>query len=167
MVPLVLCQLFLHFLYVSLLVHVVLVVVLAAHKDKRPAFDAIGYVPVLEVLEVFKDLSLLLFSAAEALVLILVLLDGGLWFGHLIFALSNIAPVDISEELMPLDLVSAFWASTESPARVAVEQVDNQVLGLEGHADWKLEHAALNVVEKFSPKQKKCAGLAIMRANKI
>jgi hypothetical protein len=104
-----------------------------------------------EFINVLEYLALLLFCAAEAKVLVLVLLHRRLGFRHGQFALPYCVPVNFCEELVPLDLVSAFGAGAQTAAWVTVQQVYNQVLGLKRHADGQLEDTALDIVEEFGP----------------
>ena len=43
--------------------------------------------------------------------------------------------------------LGSLLACSKTLTRVPVEQMDDQVLGFNGHADWKFENASLNIVE--------------------
>ena len=117
---------------------------IALHE--RPAFDSLSAACILR-LRVLKYLPLLLLSAIERLILAFKLLAGVAWGRHGNAPRQNLIPVDVLEERVTLDFVGASSTGTKALTRVAVKQVDNQVLSLLRHADGQLEYAALDIVK--------------------
>lgn len=128
-----------------------LVIIVAAHEHERPTLNLFRDFLVFELLEVLKDLPLLLFGAAEAVVLVLVLLYRRFWLRNLLTSLGHFIPVDFRKELVSLDFFGTLRACAEPPAWVSVEQVHDEVLGFERHAYWQLEDSPLDVVEELGP----------------
>jgi hypothetical protein len=131
--------------------HIVFIIIVVTHKHERPPLNFFRNFIVLKFFEVLKDLPLLLISAAKAVVLVFVLLHRSFRLGNYKPTLSNFIPVDIREKLVSLNLIGPFWAGTKPPTRVAIEQMNDQILGLERHAHWKLQNASLNIVEELGP----------------
>lgn len=124
-------------------------IIVALHEG--PTLDALRLARILRILE---NLLLLLLRAVECFVLVPVLLDGVTGRGHVKAPRGDFVPIDVLEERVALDLSSSTGASSQSLARVAIEQVHDKVLGLLGHAHGQLEDATLNVVEQLIPKFK-------------
>ena len=102
---------------------------------------------------VFEYLFLLLFRAVKRLVLLFKLMVSVPGWGHVKAARPHDVPVDICEERVTLYLYCTTSPCAESLARVAIEEMDDEVFGLLRHADWELEDSPLNVVEKLIPKR--------------
>jgi len=120
--------------------------VLVIDVHKGPALDAVSPLTFGD-LDVFEYLSLLLLCAVEVLKLLLVPFVGHLWLRDLEPSLDDECPVYRREERMSLDFVGSLLACSKTLTRVPVEQMDDQVLGFNGHADRKFENASLNIVE--------------------
>lgn len=98
---------------------------------------------------IFENLALLFFSAAKVFVLFLVKVICTARSRHPNSALLNVVPVDILKEPVLFDLRGTASTCTKTLAWVSVEQVDNQVFGLLGHAHGEFEHATLDIVEQL------------------
>ena len=109
--------------------------IIAVHK--RPSLDALWFSLFL-CRNILEYLLLLLFRAIKRFILLFKLSDCMAWVRHIQAARSDLLPVYISKEWMPLYLDSTFSTCAQSLARVAIQQVHNQVLSLLWHAHWEL-----------------------------
>ena len=91
--------------------------------DKRPSFHSFRVFLIFKLFKVLKNLSFLLIRAAEADVLVFVLLYRRFGSSDWKTALSDLVPVNFGEELVPLDLFCTFRACAKSSTRVAVQQM--------------------------------------------
>ena len=114
---------------------------------KGPALDAVSPLLLVRYCNIFENLFLLLLSAVEIFKLPLEPFLSHLGPVNVKFSRANLRPIDFGKEWVLLDLVCSLFACSETLARVSVEQMDDQILGFDGHAHWKLKDATLNVVE--------------------
>jgi hypothetical protein len=92
--------------------HIVFIIFVVAHKHERPPLNFFRIFLVLKFFEVLEYLPLLLLGAAEAVVLVFILLHRSFWLRNYKSPLSNFIPIDIREELVALNLFSPFWAGS-------------------------------------------------------
>ena len=128
-------------------------VALVVHVHEGPALNALGPF-VFSDLDVLKYLALLLLCAAEVLELLLEPIVGHLRFLNLQLPLTDLRPINLGKECVSLDFQSTLNACSETLAWVPVEQVDDQVLSFNGHADREFQDSPLDVMKQFSPKIK-------------
>ena len=115
-----------------------------------PALDVV--VPLLAVaacLDILVDPSLLLLGAVLTLERLLEVLQRrlGARLRNAEPSLCHLRPVDSGKEGMLLNFVCALLACPKPLAGVSVEQLNNQVLGLDRHVHWKLQDALPDVLE--------------------
>ena len=97
---------------------------------KGPALDAFSPLIVCN-LDVFENLSFLLFRAVEVLKLFLEPLIRHLGLLNRKFTGFDLGPINFSKEWMLFYFVRALFACSKTLTRVPVEQMDDQVLGFD------------------------------------